>query len=295
MNNLISSIKNDVQDRNSLAWKKLCDYVEKVAAEGTDEFSPLEALGAELFAQIYTLPETISKLKQVKKVWLYGSKLQRIPPEIGEMEALEYFDPYTSYNLHWFPYEITNCKNLKDSRVSTRALYGNKKNRMGFPCLIRNPVRYASDTLKCSICKKDIPYELTNQLWISLWVGTDVLPLLVNLCSKECEENLPTAPQEYIPFAHKGGSELIQQPTEDQLWEERMRLKQANKDGSEAAAKDYLQNPVFEGIQYIQLPIEEEPAKQEEKPIQYNEPEQNNKLIITGLPVLKFIKKIWER
>ena len=58
---------------------------------------------------------------------LYGSGLVRIPPEVGEMTALEDFDPYTSYRLHWFPFEITRCPKLKDSRVSTRALYGNFK------------------------------------------------------------------------------------------------------------------------------------------------------------------------
>lgn len=39
MNKLIKRIENDVQDRNSLAWKKLCDYVDKVAAKNRDEFS----------------------------------------------------------------------------------------------------------------------------------------------------------------------------------------------------------------------------------------------------------------
>ncbi|MCK9207030.1 MAG: hypothetical protein M0P66_07965 [Salinivirgaceae bacterium] len=68
MNKRISRIENDVQDRNSVAWKKLCDYIDKVATENRDEFSPLEELGQELFAQIHTLPETISKLKKVKKV-----------------------------------------------------------------------------------------------------------------------------------------------------------------------------------------------------------------------------------
>lgn len=162
MNKKISQIENDVQDRNSVAWKKLCDYVDKVAAENIDEFSPLEELGQELFSQIHTLPETISKLKNVKKVWLYGSKLKRIPPEIGTMEALEYFDTYTSYDLHWFPYEITKCKNLKESRVSTRALYGNWKNRMGFPSLNQNPVRFLGDTVNCCVCNKPITYEQTN-------------------------------------------------------------------------------------------------------------------------------------
>jgi hypothetical protein len=33
MSKRISKIENDVQDRNSVAWKKLCDYVDKVAME----------------------------------------------------------------------------------------------------------------------------------------------------------------------------------------------------------------------------------------------------------------------
>lgn len=217
MNNRISRIKNDVQDKNSLAWAKLCEYVDKVAQENGEEFAPFEAIGSELFAQIYTLPESISKLKNVKKVYLYGSKLKRIPPEIGQMESLEYFDPYTSYDLNWFPYEITNCKNLKHSRVSTRALFGNYKNRMGFPLLEHNPVRYDGTSLKCSVCKKEITYEETNQLWITLKVGTDVLPLLTNLCSKKCEEKLPESPKGYVSNPHKGGSNLKQPSTEE--WE----------------------------------------------------------------------------
>ena len=107
MNNRISKIENNVQDRNSKAWKMLCEYVDRIAEEGKDEFAPYEELGADLYSEIYTLPESISKLKKVKKIWLYGSKLKRIPPEIGQMESLEYFDPYTSYNLHWFPFELT--------------------------------------------------------------------------------------------------------------------------------------------------------------------------------------------
>lgn len=220
MNDRIHKIENDVQDRNSIAWKKLCEYVDKVANENREEFSPLDELGQELFSQIHTLPESISKLKKVKKVWLYGSKPKRIPPEIGQMESLEYFDPYTSYDLHWFPFEITNCKKLKDSRVSTRALLGNYKNRMRFPLLTHNPVRYFGETVKCSICNKEIPYQQTNQLWISLRVGTDTLPLLANLCSKECEDKLPQPEIGYVQFPHKGGADL-KQPTNKE-WEELM-------------------------------------------------------------------------
>lgn len=200
-------IKNNVQDRSSAAWKKLCDYVDKLAEDNSDDFSPLEFLGQELYFQIYTLPESISKLKSVKKIWLYGSKLKRIPPEIGQMTSLEYFDVYTSYDLRWIPYEITHCKNLKGSRMSTRAVFGNYKNRKPFPSLIDNPVRYDSDKLYCSVCGKEISYSEVNQVWISLYVATDVMPLLVNLCSAECESRLPAAPGGYIQHAHKGGLE----------------------------------------------------------------------------------------
>lgn len=214
MRNKKPEIENNVQDRNSEAWRKLCAYIDKIEKNNEEEFSPFEELGEELFSKIYTLPETIAKLKNVKKIHLYGSNLKRIPPEIGKMESLEYFDPYTSYNLHWFPYEITNCKKLKGSRVSTRALYGNFRNRMEFPPLTNNPVRYIGERLNCSICGEEIEYSQTNQLWISLKVGTDVLPLLANLCSKKCEDALPVPEEQYVPYAHKGGHNL-EQPVYD--------------------------------------------------------------------------------
>lgn len=212
MNKFISRIQNDVQDKNSLAWKKLCDYVDQLADSEGEEFSPRAFLGNELFSQIHTLPASIGKLSKVKKILLYGSKLKRIPPEIGGMTSLEDFDPYTSYDLHWLPYEITRCKNLVSSRISTRALYGNYKHRMGFPSLARNPVTYDGETLKCSICQCAISYAETNQLWISLRIGTDVVPLLVNACSALCEEKLPCPPEDYLQTPHKGGSSLIQPP-----------------------------------------------------------------------------------
>lgn len=243
----ITKIKQDRQDRDSQAWKKLCEYIDQLAESGGEEFSPLEALGKEMFFHIYTLPESIAKLKKVKKIWLYGSKLTYIPPEIGEMESLEYFDPYTSYDLMWFPYEIVHCKNLKDSRVSTRTLYGNFKNRKPFPRLVHNPVRYHSETVKCSVCKKEMTYNETNQLWITLRVGTDDLPLLANLCSKECEEKLPPPAEGYIEYPHKGGSEQ--------------------------KIPNY-----FEIRKPVKIHI---PADNQDKE--------------TELPVLKLIKKIWEK
>ncbi len=213
-----TEMENNVQDKSALAWKKLCDYVEQLAESGGEEFAPAENLGPELYSQIHTLPTSIAKLTKVKKIWLYGSKLKRIPPEIGKMALLEYFDAYTSYDLHWLPYEIINCKNLIGSRISTRALYGNYKFRTPFPKLDSSPVRYDGDGLACSICQRPITYDKTNQLWISLKIGTDVVPLLVNACSTQCEDKLPHPPENYVQFPHKGGRLLKQQPDQEALW-----------------------------------------------------------------------------
>jgi hypothetical protein len=198
-------IKQDVQDRSSEAWMKLCAYIDLVMSEEREEFRPAEGIGQELYRQIYTLPASIAQMKKVKQVNLYGSMLKRIPPEIGQMDALETFSSYTSYDLHWYPYEIIHCRQLRSSMVSTRALYTHIKGKRGFPDLHNNPVRYYGESLQCSVCRKEIDYQQTNQLWISLQVGSDVLPLLANICSKECELLLPRPPEGYVLFPHKGG------------------------------------------------------------------------------------------
>ncbi len=115
MNKLISRIQYNNQDRNSTAWKKLCEYVDMLAAEQGSEFSPREVLGSELYSEIHTLPESIAKLNKVKKILLGRSHLKCIPPQIGQMKSLEYFDVYGSYDLHWYPYELTYCTNLRDT------------------------------------------------------------------------------------------------------------------------------------------------------------------------------------
>jgi hypothetical protein len=125
----------EVQDTSSDGWAALEQYIAEVAASGTDELNPIEAIGPERWERIVTLPRSIQNLKSVRFLSPYGSHLVRIPPEIGEMTSLEEFDPYTSYSLHWFSYQITHCRQLKQSRVSTQALYGNYKYRPPFPQL----------------------------------------------------------------------------------------------------------------------------------------------------------------
>lgn len=213
------------QDTECDAWKRLLDLVEQAAADGREEFAPRREMEPEDWIQIVTLPPTITKLKAVRRLLLYGSHLVRIPPEIGEMTNLERFDPYTSYRLHWFPYEITRCRNLRESTVSTRAIYGNYKYRPPFPQLQPKPAREKDvpdpvtlckvlkegPTRNCSVCGSLFEDRQMHRVWTSLCVATDVLPLLVNACSQECVERLPQPPDDYIPGPHRGGP-AVQQP-----------------------------------------------------------------------------------
>jgi len=156
------------------------------------------------------LPPSISKLTSVRKLYLYGSHLVRLPPEIGDMVKLEELDLYTSYRLHWVPFEVTRCRKLKRSRVSTRALYGNYKYRPPFPKL-GVPESKLNLPGGCSVCGKSLQTREAHQAWISLLVATDILPLLVNACSEECIKRLPPPAYGYVDRPHTGGLDL-QQP-----------------------------------------------------------------------------------
>lgn len=177
------------QDRSGRPWQRLIELVDVAAADGREVFAPAQDLGLEDWSQIITLPTSISKLRRVKHLQLYGSNLVRIPPEVGEMEALENFTPYTSYNLHWFPYELTRCRRLVDSTVSTRAIYGNPKNRLPFPKLPVPSREIMPDA--CSICRGPFDSQGPLQRWLSLQVAKDILPLLVHACQTSCLEKLP--------------------------------------------------------------------------------------------------------
>ena len=205
-------LHREPQDTECDAWKILLDYVERCASNGALRFQPRSEMKPEQWAQIVSLPPTIGKLTSVTSMVLYGSHLVRIPPEIGQMTSLREFVPYTSYRLHWFPYEITRCRELNDSTVSTRALYGNFKFRPPFPLLAPATPRTRGPIRPCSVCKH--PYEdlELHRVWISLRVATDVLPLLVNACSAACIARLPTPPERYIGHPHRGGPDVVQPP-----------------------------------------------------------------------------------
>lgn len=202
-------LHTEAQDTECAGWQRLNALIDTAARDGRTTFAPRSELSPQEWAQIVTLPASIAKLKAVKHLNLYGSHLVRIPPQIGELESLEEFTPYTSYKLHWFPYEILRCTNLKESTISTRALYGNYKHRPPFPRLPQLHPTVVPQT--CSVCNSPLATESVQQVWISLRVATDVVPLLVHACSDNCIAQLPTPPDNYVQAPHQGGLSL-QQP-----------------------------------------------------------------------------------
>jgi hypothetical protein len=200
----------DTQTTDSPAWRLLLELIDQAAEDGREEFAPKYDMPRSFWDQIVTLPPSIGKLTRVKHLRLYGSNLVAIPPEIGQMTSLEVFTPYTSRRLHWFPYEITRCTALRASTVSTRHLYGNWKYRLPFPQLPAG-VPQGSTPRSCSVCGEPLRTDAeTIQVWISLRVATDTLPLLVHACSEECVRSLPTPQEGDVDRPHQGGSGLVQ-------------------------------------------------------------------------------------
>jgi len=214
----------DGQDTSAPGWRHLLALIDEAAADGREVFRPLVEMSLEERRQVVTLPATISKLTAVKHLELYRSNLVRLPPEIGALTSLEEFSPYTSGRLHWFPYELTRCRNLFRSTVSTRSVFGNYKFRPPFPALRHGPLPPgdldpglwgASAIGTCSVCDGPISKCGVRQVWLSARVATDVLPLLVNACSDACVEALPPGAEGYIPFAHAGGRTIVQPAARD--------------------------------------------------------------------------------
>ena len=133
-----------------------------------------------------------------------------MPPEIGKMESLEKLSTYGSYYLHWYPYEILNCKNLHTTWVSTRALYGNFKYLPPFPQLKETIFELYGHEACCSICGLKKHAVSLNRYWVSIKVANDVLPLLVNVCSENCYIKISTPDDKYVKIPHQGGLNIVQ-------------------------------------------------------------------------------------
>lgn len=189
------------------ACEKTRNYIDGIASSSGKLFEPSAQMPWEEWVKMITLPKEIEVLDTVEEIRLYGSHLRRIPPEIGKMKALKNFDIYTSYSLHWLPYEILRCRELRDSRMSTRALYGNRNSRLPFPTLSK-PVASLVPPV-CSVCEGPFEEFEPTPVWSTQRVGTDTVPLLAHCCSKQCINKIPDSPPKYFPRPHQGGPNVM--------------------------------------------------------------------------------------
>jgi hypothetical protein len=213
-----SLLHTEQQDETAPGWQHLLQLVAEARADRRREFAPFEELSDEELVEVVSLPPSIGELDNVRHLVLYGGFLVRIPPEVGRMRRLREFTPYKSHRLHWLPFEITRCRGLRRSTVSTRALYGNEAYRPPFPALPMSPDQFAASSdvgmrsgVQCSICSGPIGERLI-QRWLSVRVGTDVVPLLANACSDACVGTLPKPALGYVDHPHEGGVGVEQPP-----------------------------------------------------------------------------------
>ncbi|MFN7977391.1 MAG: hypothetical protein U0P30_04590 [Vicinamibacterales bacterium] len=205
-----------MQDTACHEWREVVDRIDGAIRDGATELDPTDGFTGDERARIVTLPSSIARLTTVRRLSMVASFLTRVPPEIGAMTSLADLNLYMSYRLHFLPYEITRCPSLVDSCISTRALFGSFSNRGHFPDLLHADNSAALAVLRpstCSVCNTALPATGAVDRWITLRIGTDVVPLLVSACSLECIATLPTPPAHYVSHPHTGGS-AVMQPTD---------------------------------------------------------------------------------
>jgi hypothetical protein len=196
----------EVQDTTCDAWHRVVDAVARASREGTVDFDPLEGLTDAERLQVTTLPASIGDLPSVRILRLYSSCLARLPPQIGGMQSLEVLDVYRSYRLHYFPYELSRCQALRDSRVSTRTGYGNEKIQRPFPDLLHPANATTLSALApsvCSVCASPLDNGFLPR-WVTRALGTDWMPLLVYACSTACVDALPWPTGSFKKEPHLG-------------------------------------------------------------------------------------------
>lgn len=197
----VPNLHVEMQDTSAPGWVALLALID--VSRNVAEFDPSITIPADHWSDVVSLPAEIKSLAVVSQLRLYGSHLRRLPPEIGSLSALRSLDIYTSYSLHWLPYEVTRCKLLCDTRMSTRALYGNTKTRLPFPRL--SGPHGALQPQTCSVCDKPFTERGALPFWTTQRIGTDMTPLLAHCCSPECTARIPDSPPGYYSRPHKGG------------------------------------------------------------------------------------------
>ena len=192
------------------AWDEALEILDNAAKRGVVELNLGKEMHRENYLALHTLPDSIGDLKDLQKLVLYGSNLSTIPRAIAGCVNLRVFEPYTSYRLHWFPYEMRQCAKLKSSCISTRALYGNFKHRAPFPDLSNNPWSWPTGGARCSVC--GAADRVLEQYWVSQAVASDVVPLLLSVCGEACLGRVGPTARNHVQGPHRGGLSIQQPP-----------------------------------------------------------------------------------
>jgi len=200
---LVPNMHVEAQDQSTAGWAQVTDLIGQLARTSASILEPSAQIPWEGWMRVITLPPQVASLTHVVEMRFYGSHLRRLPPEIGRMASLRELDIYTSYSLHWLPYEVTRCANLRASRMSTRALYGNRNTRLPFPRL-SDPIDVLLPAT-CSVCDQPFGERTPQPFWTTQRVGTDYVPLLIHSCSSACINAVPSAPSGFFERPHKGG------------------------------------------------------------------------------------------
>lgn len=199
----VPAVHIEAQDESVIGWAQTRALIEQASLSHAEVFEPSAHMPWEDWMRVITLPSSVASLTDVKVIRMYGSHLRRLPPEIGRMSSLQDLDIYTSYSLHWLPYELTRCSALRESRMSTRALYGNRNTRLPFPRL-STPIPSLLPAT-CSVCDRGFDDRSPRLLWTTQRLGTDHMPLLIHSCSESCTASVPAAPRGYFERPHRGG------------------------------------------------------------------------------------------
>jgi hypothetical protein len=197
----VPNLHTEMQGTSVPGWKALLALVDD--SRNASVLEPSAMIPADQWSAVITLPAEIQLLTAMTELRLYGSHLRSLPPEIGKLSNLSNLDIYTSYSLHWLPYELTRCSRLRDTRMSRRALYGNVKTRLPFPRLSNSLATFQPRT--CSVCDDPFDGRWAEPFWTTQRTGTDVVPLLAYTCSAKCTDRIPDAPDGYYARPHKGG------------------------------------------------------------------------------------------
>lgn len=202
-----SSFHRDENAETTIASERVQQVIDDARSKKLTTLVLSKVMDEDDYLALNTLPKSIGDLKDLQHLDLSNSKLSYIPREIEGCVNLQKIDIYHSYRLHWFPIEILNCSNLRDTTVSPRALYGNYKLRSPFPNLRHGRWNWSSGVDRCAVCRTEQP-EM-EQYWMTRRVGSDDLPLLMSICGQDCLLKIK-APKDrrYIQHAHQGG--LIQ-------------------------------------------------------------------------------------